>query len=185
MKQIWLLYLGYGIVYITPISVLQKWFPKHRGITVGVVLAGFALGSISMSEIALPLIKAVGLQWIFFILGIFYTVILVVSGWIMRPPPSQTLPTIIAVDTNNNNGNNHNNYVRNDSVPMVEESQGRTLEIRTLEQVAPTPATQYPSDEITLLILYLSSRTFILFYIVFFCNCLFGNYNNRNIEQSH
>lgn len=54
LRTIALVYVGYGVVggtglgiaYISPVSVLQKWFPDRRGITAGLTVAGFGAGTI-------------------------------------------------------------------------------------------------------------------------------------------
>ena len=59
--QIWLLYLGYGVLggaglglgYISPVSTLIRWFPDRRGLSTGLAIMGFGGGAI----IAAPLKK--------------------------------------------------------------------------------------------------------------------------------
>ncbi|MBX7080549.1 MAG: OFA family MFS transporter [Nannocystaceae bacterium] len=59
LQQLWLLYLGYGIVagaglglgYVSPVSTLIKWFPDRRGMATGMAIMGFGGGAI----IAAPL----------------------------------------------------------------------------------------------------------------------------------
>lgn len=56
LKSIWLLYVGYGVIggfgiglsYITPVAILQKWFPHKRGLAAGVGVCGFGAGSIGL-----------------------------------------------------------------------------------------------------------------------------------------
>ena len=59
--QLWLLYLGYGVLggaglgigYISPVSTLIRWFPDRRGLATGLAIMGFGGGAI----IAAPLKK--------------------------------------------------------------------------------------------------------------------------------
>jgi len=59
--QIWLLYLGYGVLggcglglgYVSPVSTLIKWFPDRRGMAAGMAIMGFGGGAI----IAAPMEK--------------------------------------------------------------------------------------------------------------------------------
>ena len=52
--QLWLLYLGYGVVggiglglgYVSPVSTLIKWFPDRRGMATGLAIMGFGGGAI-------------------------------------------------------------------------------------------------------------------------------------------
>ena len=50
---VWL-YLTYGLIggfgvgmgYVTPVAVVTKWFPEHRGLAGGIVVMGFGLGAV-------------------------------------------------------------------------------------------------------------------------------------------
>jgi MFS family permease len=52
--QLWLLYLGYGVVggcglglgYVSPVSTLIRWFPDRRGMATGLAIMGFGGGAI-------------------------------------------------------------------------------------------------------------------------------------------
>jgi MFS family permease len=60
--QLWLLYLGYGVVggcglglaYVSPVSTLIKWFPDRRGMAAGMAIMGFGGGAM----IAAPMKEA-------------------------------------------------------------------------------------------------------------------------------
>ncbi len=51
--QLWLLYLGYGVVggcglglgYVSPVSTLIRWFPDRRGMATGLAIMGFGGGA--------------------------------------------------------------------------------------------------------------------------------------------
>lgn len=53
-RQLWLLYLGYGVVggcglglgYVSPVSTLIRWFPDRRGMAAGLAIMGFGGGAI-------------------------------------------------------------------------------------------------------------------------------------------
>ena len=57
--QLWLLYLGYGVIggcglglgYVSPVSTLIRWFPDRRGMATGMAIMGFGGGAV----IAAPL----------------------------------------------------------------------------------------------------------------------------------
>ena len=48
-QQLWLLYLGYGVLggcglglgYVSPVSTLLRWFPDRRGMATGMAIMGF------------------------------------------------------------------------------------------------------------------------------------------------
>lgn len=54
LHQLWLLYLGYGILggcglglgYVSPVSTLIRWFPDRRGLATGMAIMGFGGGAI-------------------------------------------------------------------------------------------------------------------------------------------
>ncbi len=60
--QLWLVYLGYGVVggcglglgYVSPVSTLIKWFPDRRGMAAGMAIMGFGGGAM----VATPLNEA-------------------------------------------------------------------------------------------------------------------------------
>ncbi len=64
--QLWLLYLGYGVVggcglglgYVSPVSTLIKWFPDRRGMAAGLAIMGFGGGAIIGSPLQERLIRA-------------------------------------------------------------------------------------------------------------------------------
>lgn len=66
--QLWLLYLGYGVLggcglglgYVSPVSTLIRWFPDRRGMAAGMAIMGFGGGAM----IGAPL-----KEWL---LGLFY-----------------------------------------------------------------------------------------------------------------
>eukprot|EP01133_Synstelium_polycarpum_P004238 gene4238-4945_t len=97
-QAIWLLYLGYGIVggfglglvYISPVATLQKFFPDHRGLASGFAVCGFGAGSIAFAKIPIPVIAAVGLPLTFVILGSVF--------FIQQQQPAVTMPKVLVVD---------------------------------------------------------------------------------------
>ena len=65
-KQLWLLYLGYGVVggiglgigYISPVSTLIKWFPDRPGLATGLAIMGFGGGALVASPLSRQLLSA-------------------------------------------------------------------------------------------------------------------------------
>jgi MFS family permease len=99
--QIWLLYLGYGVLggcglglgYITPVSTLIKWFPDRRGMATGMAIMGFGGGAMiasPLSQILLDHYKSatsVGVSETFITLGIVYFVSMLFGAFLFRVPP--------------------------------------------------------------------------------------------------
>lgn len=94
LRSIWLLYIGYGVIggfgiglsYITPVSILQKWFPHKRGLAAGVGVCGFGAGSIVVGKIILPIVNLVGLPLTFVVLGSSFFVSMLCAALIFRVP---------------------------------------------------------------------------------------------------
>ena len=71
--ELWMLYLGYGILgglglgvgYITPVSTIIKWFPDKRGLATGLAIMGFGFASLLTSPIAQYLIQVRGVEQTF------------------------------------------------------------------------------------------------------------------------
>jgi len=64
--QLWLLYLGYGVIggcglglgYVSPVSTLIKWFPDRRGMASGMAIMGFGGGALIGAPLKNFLIKS-------------------------------------------------------------------------------------------------------------------------------
>ena len=65
LHQLWLVYLGYGVLggcglgigYITPVSTLIAWFPDRRGMATGMAIMGFGGGALIASPLSDLLMK--------------------------------------------------------------------------------------------------------------------------------
>jgi MFS family permease len=99
--QIALLYLGYGVIggfglglgYVTPVTVLVKWFPDRRGLAAGLAIMGFGGGAMIGAPLAVALIGAfrsdasVGVAEAFVAMGIIYSVAIALGALAIRLPP--------------------------------------------------------------------------------------------------
>lgn len=94
MSSLPLLYLFYGVLagiglgvgYIAPVSTLVKWFPDRRGLATGLAIMGFGFASLICSPIIQFLIEKVNIANTFYILGISYFIIMVISSLYLSPP---------------------------------------------------------------------------------------------------
>ncbi|MFS0654100.1 OFA family MFS transporter [Bacillus sp. 179-C3.3 HS] len=94
MSSLPLLYLFYGVLagiglgvgYIAPVSTLVKWFPDRRGLATGLAIMGFGFASLICSPIIQFLIEKVDIANTFYILGIIYFIIMVVSSLYLSTP---------------------------------------------------------------------------------------------------
>jgi MFS family permease len=100
MHEIWLLYLGYGVLggcglglgYITPVSTLIKWFPDRRGMATGMAIMGFGGGAMIASPLSQLLLdhykspRSVGVAETFVTLGTIYLVAMLSGAFLFRVP---------------------------------------------------------------------------------------------------
>lgn len=100
LESKYLLYLFYGVLggiglgtgYIAPVSTLVKWFPDRRGLATGLAIMGFGFAAAIASPIMNSLIISVGVANTFYILGISYFVIMVLSSLYLEKPEEGWLP---------------------------------------------------------------------------------------------
>lgn len=99
--QIWLVYLGYGVLggcglgigYITPVSTLIAWFPDRRGMATGMAIMGFGGGAMIASPLSVSLMKtfasdtSTGVAATWLVLGIVYLAVMGLGALGYRVPP--------------------------------------------------------------------------------------------------
>jgi MFS family permease len=104
--QIWLLYLGYGVLggcglglgYVSPVSTLIKWFPDRRGMATGMAIMGFGGGAMIGSPLGVTLMKhfasdtGVGVMETFAVMGVVYFISMVIGSLAIRIPPPDWKP---------------------------------------------------------------------------------------------
>lgn len=78
---------GVGIVYGGPVAVAARWFPDHKGLAVGLALAGFGMSAVVTAPIARHLIEQVGVLATFGRMGAAFLVVCVALSAFMRFPP--------------------------------------------------------------------------------------------------
>ena len=78
--------MGLGLGYITPVSTLVKWFPKHRGLATGMAIMGFGFSSMIFGPTMTYLFDKVGIHSTFFILGSLYFIVILCSSLYIEPP---------------------------------------------------------------------------------------------------
>jgi MFS family permease len=101
LHQLWIVFLGYGVLggiglglgYISPVSTLIKWFPDRPGMATGMAIMGFGGGAFIASPLSVWLMAKfstpthVGVAETFVVLGIVYTLFMLVGATIVRVPP--------------------------------------------------------------------------------------------------
>ncbi len=95
VHQLWLLWLGTGVLggiglglgYISPISILIRWFPDRRGMATGLAVMGFGGGALVGAPLATALMKYfqtaddVGVSATFMVLALIYGASMLVGAF--------------------------------------------------------------------------------------------------------
>jgi len=104
--QLWLLYLGYGVLggcglglgYISPVKTLMSWFPDRPGMATGLAIMGFGGGAMIASPLSVMLMDwygsagHLGVAQTFATLGIGYTCFMLIGAAIVRVPAAGWAP---------------------------------------------------------------------------------------------
>ncbi|MDP8985173.1 MAG: OFA family MFS transporter [Pseudomonadota bacterium] len=100
LHQIWLLYLGYGVLggcglgigYISPVSTLIKWFPDRPGMATGMAIMGFGGGALIAAPLSLMLMEhfktrtSTGVLETFVTMGVIYFMYMMIGVIAVRVP---------------------------------------------------------------------------------------------------
>lgn len=100
LHQIWLLYLGYGVIggiglglgYISPVATLVRWFPDRPGMATGLAIMGFGGGALIGAPLALYLMAhfrnahSVGATKAMIVMGILYFAFMMFGVFTIRTP---------------------------------------------------------------------------------------------------
>jgi len=106
LHQIWLLYLGYGLLggiglglgYVSPVSTLIRWFPDHRGMAAGMAIMGFGGGAMIAAPLSVYLMghfktaSSVGVAETFVVMGVLYFISMTIGSLAIRVPPLDWKP---------------------------------------------------------------------------------------------
>ncbi|AQH04630.1 MFS transporter (plasmid) [Burkholderia sp. KK1] len=106
LHQIWLLYLGYGVIggiglglgYVSPVSTLIRWFPDRRGMATGMAIMGFGGGAMIAAPGSVALMNhfksatSVGVTETFLVLGVLYFISMTIGALAIRIPPPDWKP---------------------------------------------------------------------------------------------
>ena len=106
MHQLWLLYLGYGVIggiglgigYISPVSTLIKWFPDRPGMATGMAIMGFGGGALIGAPLARNLMvyfrseHNLGVEQTMLVMGAIYFVAMMFGVFTVRVPEAGWKP---------------------------------------------------------------------------------------------
>ena len=83
---------GLGIGYISPVSMLVKWFPDRRGMATGFAIMGFGFAAAISGPAIKLLIDDVGISATFYILGSIYFLVMFGAAQYLANPPEGYMP---------------------------------------------------------------------------------------------
>jgi len=83
---------GLGIGYISPVSMLVKWFPDRRGMATGFAIMGFGFASAISGPAIKILIDDVGISSTFYILGSIYFIVMLSAAQYLANPQEGYMP---------------------------------------------------------------------------------------------
>jgi MFS family permease len=106
LHALWIIYLGYGVLggiglglgYISPVSTLIKWFPDRPGMATGMAIMGFGGAALIAAPLSVWLMAMfstpshVGVAETFVLLGVGYTLFMLVGAAIVRIPAQGWVP---------------------------------------------------------------------------------------------
>jgi OFA family oxalate/formate antiporter-like MFS transporter len=85
--------IGMGFGYAAPTPAALKWFGSHRrGLIAGLVVGGYGGAALYIGPLAKYLIGSFGLSGSFIILGIFFAVVVIIAGQMLKIPPAGYVP---------------------------------------------------------------------------------------------
>ncbi|MGD9731146.1 MAG: OFA family MFS transporter [Desulfamplus sp.] len=79
---------GMGIGYAAPTPAALKWFgPEKRGLIAGLVVGGYGGAALYIGGLGSYLLNKYGISGSFIYLGIFFAVVVVIAGQMLKAPP--------------------------------------------------------------------------------------------------
>lgn len=99
--SLWQLYIFYGVLVgfgvgmanNALVSSIVAWFPEKRGVASGILMMGFGLGGLLLSNTAQSLMEQIGWQKVFFWFGIVFGIIIGLGSFLAKNPPEGFHPT--------------------------------------------------------------------------------------------
>lgn len=91
--QLWLFFgiiggVGFGAIYVVPVSNIVMWFQQKRGLAVGLTVAGIGGGIAAIPPVAESLVSSHGWRTAFVVLGIGYSLLLLAAATFFRKRPA-------------------------------------------------------------------------------------------------
>ncbi len=85
--------IGMGIGYAAPTPAALKWFGPHkRGLIAGIVVGGYGGAALYIGGLGQYLINKYGITGSFIGLGVFFAVVVIIAGQLLKTPPEGYKP---------------------------------------------------------------------------------------------
>jgi OFA family oxalate/formate antiporter-like MFS transporter len=85
--------IGMGIGYAAPTPAALKWFGPHkRGLIAGLVVGGYGGAALYVAWLGNLLIQSGGLSYSFYFLGIFFAIVTIIAGSLLKWPDPGYVP---------------------------------------------------------------------------------------------
>jgi len=86
---------GAGIVWSLPLSIVQRWFTKKRGLALGLTVSGIGIGTFVWALLVNYFIYHYGWRNSYVLMGVITGIVLVVSSFLIRvPEENQSSPRV-------------------------------------------------------------------------------------------
>jgi len=79
--------IGLGIGYLTPVKNLMIWFHENKGLGTGLAVAGFGLAKVIATPLMEFLLASVGVEAMFYYLALIYGILMLIAYLIIQRPP--------------------------------------------------------------------------------------------------
>ncbi len=97
---VWWLILSYGIIgglgcaaaYCVAVPTARKWFPDKTGFAISLAVTGFGLAATIFAPWITRLIRTVGIESTFLVLGAVTATVTLIGAWVIRNPPAGWVP---------------------------------------------------------------------------------------------
>ena len=83
--------LGVGIGYNCVIATTNVWFPDKVGLSSGILMMGFGLGSLILGTLSVNLANSFGLGNVLVAVGIVSAIVIGLEGLVIKRPPSNII----------------------------------------------------------------------------------------------
>jgi OFA family oxalate/formate antiporter-like MFS transporter len=80
--------IGLGLGYITPVTVLVKWFPENKGLATGLVIMGFGFSSMIVGPALAKLFPVIGAAKTLIGLSLVYGTMIAIAACVLENPPA-------------------------------------------------------------------------------------------------